>query len=52
LLLYKGKKRRVPIAHREENIYSNPQLNDTKTVSVIKKILDKTIERQTTIENI
>jgi len=26
---------------REENIYSNPQLNDTKTVSVIKKILDK-----------
>jgi len=28
-------------SHREENIYSNPQLNDTKTVSVIKKILDK-----------
>jgi len=24
-----------------ENIYSNPQLNDKKTVSVIKKILDK-----------
>jgi len=26
---------------RLENIYANPQLNDTKTVEVIKKILDK-----------
>jgi len=27
--------------HTHEEIHSNPQLNDTKTVSVIKKILDK-----------
>jgi hydrogenase nickel incorporation protein HypB len=27
--------------HRDENIHANPQLNDTKTVEVITKILDK-----------
>ena len=27
--------------HEHEEIHSNPQLNDTKTVAVIKKILDK-----------
>jgi len=27
--------------HHDENIYNNPQLNDAKTISVIKKILDK-----------
>jgi hydrogenase nickel incorporation protein HypB len=27
--------------HEEEHIHDNPQLNDVKTVSVIKKILDK-----------
>ena len=26
---------------RLENIYANPQLNDQKTIEVIKKILDK-----------
>jgi len=37
----RGKEEESRHGHREENIYSNPQLNDTKTVSVIKKILDK-----------